>query len=63
MEGSDRARRRSRVDLYLPRHVVEEVLEVLRPRPVPSRPQREGNPTRVTAKLLAGGCKLYRLPG
>lgn len=55
-------RRRSRVDLYLSRHLAEEMLVVLRPILVLARPRRVVDPLRVVAEPLAGGCKLCRLP-
>ncbi len=56
----------SRVDRYLPRWAIEEVLRTLRPVPGPGalrvavadRPDRRS----VVAEPLAGGCLLYRLP-
>ncbi len=62
MRSSGRVSGRSRVDLYLPRHLVEEALTVLRPTPAPAKPHRSVGPTRVAAETLVGGCQLYRLP-
>ena len=60
--GNNRVRGASRVDLYLPRHLIGEVLAALPPLPASAQPHRAMSPKRIVAEPLAGGCRLYRLP-
>jgi hypothetical protein len=61
-KGNDRVRGRSRVDLYLPHHLIDEVLAALQPVRASARPHQTVSPKQIVAEPLAGGCQLYRLP-
>jgi hypothetical protein len=61
-KGSHRAKGWSRVDLYLPRHLINEVLAALPPMSASAPPHRAVSPKQIVAEPLAGGCWLYRLP-
>jgi hypothetical protein len=65
-KSGDAAEQSSRVDRYLPRWAIEEVLRARRLAPATPHVVAAAGGTGLRSALaepLAGGCLLYRLPG